>query len=1086
MSIFDLNTDGATEPNRGRRLFCGALLAGSCAALAGRAAQLQFAPSALIESHEKKSLLQTLFLPAARGSLLDRHGMPLAVSTPVDSVWADPFRFVHDRQTIAELASLLEFDPENLERLLRRDRRFVWLRRRLGPGLRQRLGLDRFAGIHTLREYRRYYPEGEAAAQLVGRTDVDEKGRQGLELVFDKELAGHDGRVRLVRDLAGRAVGYDEFIAEARPGSDVRLSISRNLQNQSYRYLIETVAREKARAGAAIVMEPASGEILAMVSSPSYNPNSLARASAQGMRARALTDVWEPGSTIKPLIVAAALESGQWRLSSRIRTPPGGFRVGSHQISDHRDLGEIDLSEVIIKSSNVAAAKIALSLPAEDIWRMLDRFGWGRHPNSGFPGEATGRLPYAHWWRRLDRAVIGYGYGVSVSLLQLVRAYAAIANDGILPGVRFADNQDAVKGVRVLAPEISAQLKTALSRVTERGGTGWRARVPGFRVAGKTGTTRKFKEGSGYSDERHLAFFVGFVPVENPRFAIAVAIDEPRAGALYGGQVAAPLFSRIASYAMRYHSGGEPIPAPADRGGAALVMAAASPRDKAPAMKASELLQIPLPCGDFAVPGLSLDSRRTRPGELFFAVRGAGRHGLDFVAGAVDRGAAAVVVDAEDARARELLQSPRPAGQPPLLAMPQLRVGEIAARFYGRPSASLRVVGVSGTDGKTTVAHTLASLFEALGRPCGLIGTLGASMVSARQPPRQGLTTPNPIEVQSLLADFLAAGAVCAVLEATSHGLDQGRLAGVDFTLVVLTNISSDHLDYHGSQEAYAAAKESLLRWPGVQTAVVNLDDETVCALARRHSQLNLIGFAAAGPGNAPDLPVAKCWWAEDSSCRRDGIGFTLVRRERGRESRWQLASPMIGQFNILNLLAAVAAAEALGLEPEKIAAAAGGVLPPAGRMESFGGGAGQPLVVVDYAHTAAALENALQALRPLCRGRLWCLFGCGGDRDRGKRPLMGAAAERLADRVFLCDDNPRTEEPQQILNDIVRGMNVPEGAHLRSNRTAALAEILAEAAPEDVILVAGKGHETHTLVKGRRLESDDRARVRILLEGSS
>ena len=504
-------------------------------------------------------------------------------------------------------------------------------------------------------------------------------------------------------------------------------------------------------------------------------------------------------------------------------------------------------------------------------------------------------------------------------------------------------------------------------------------------------------------------------------------------------------------------------------------------------MKASELLQIPLPKGDFPVTGLSLDSRKTRLGELFFAVRGTDRHGLDFVAEAVDQGAAAVVVDPNDVRARELLSAPPQAGRPPLLPLPDLQVGEIAARFYGHPSASLRVVGVSGTDGKTTVAHTMASLLEGSGRPCGLIGTLGAYMVNARREPRQGLTTPDPIEIQSLLADFLAAGATCAVLEATSHGLDQGRMAGVDFALAVLTNITSDHLDYHGSQEAYVAAKEALLRWPRLKTAVVNLDNEVVRGLARRHSHLDLVGFAAAKPETATDdLSVAKCWWAEDGSCRRDGIRFTLVRWERGQQSRWQLASRLIGYFNILNLLAAVAAAESLGLEVEQIITALEEVTPPAGRMETFGGRAGQPLVVVDYAHTVAGLENALQALRPLCSGRLWCLFGCGGDRDRGKRPLMGAVAERLADRVFLCDDNPRTEDPQQIIDDMVRGMKMSEDAHLRSDRTAALAEILAEAAADDVILVAGKGHETHTLVKGRRLEGDDRARVRILLEGSS
>ena len=337
-----------------------------------------------------------------------------------------------------------------------------------------------------------------------------------------------------------------------------------------------------------------------------------------------------------------------------------------------------------------------------------------------------------------------------------------------------------------------------------------------------------------------------------------------------------------------------------------------------------------------------------------------------------------------------------------------------------------------------------------------------------------------------LLADFLAAGAACAVLEATSHGLDQGRVAGVDFSVAVLTNISSDHLDYHGSQEAYVAAKESLLRWPGLKTAVVNLDDKVVCRLARRYSSLNLVGFSAARPEDAlENLPVAKCWWAEDQSCNRDGIRFTLVRREHSQESRWQLVSPLIGHFNILNLLAAVAAVESIDLGVEQIVAAAAEVPPPAGRMESFGGRVGQPLVVVDYAHTAAGLQNALEALRPLCRGQLWCLFGCGGDRDRRKRPLMGAAAERLADRVFLCDDNPRTEDSQRIINDIARGMKMPEHAHLRSDRTATLAEILAKAAPDDVILVAGKGHETHTLVQGRRLESDDRSRVRILLEGS-
>ena len=469
----------------------------------------------------------------------------------------------------------------------------------------------------------------------------------------------------------------------------------------------------------------------------------------------------------------------------------------------------------------------------------------------------------------------------------------------------------------------------------------------------------------------------------------------------------------------------------------------------------------PAPAVDLRVADLTLDSRRVRPGSLFLATRGQRRHGLAFAAEAVRRGAVAVAWE------------PAPGVVPPelpvpLVAVPRLaqRAGIIADRFFDAPSAALALIGITGTNGKSSTAHYIAHALQQGGEPVGIIGTLGAGLFGAERAATH--TTPDAVELHRALADIRAGGAGRAVMEVSSHALDQARVAGVRYDFAVFTNLSRDHLDYHGDMTSYAACKRMLFSWPGLQAGAINADDPFGATwLEELADDLALTAFSASG--QHLQLPTLS---AHDVQAGPAGLRFRLVAPEGEAEVR----SPLLGRFNVDNLLAAATALRWLGLPLADIAARLGRVTPVAGRMERVGEGA--PLAVVDYAHTPDALALALSSLREHVPGRLICVFGCGGERDSGKRPLMGQVAERLADRVIVTDDNPRGEDPERIVADILSGMADRDAVQVERDRAAAIRQALDLAGPQDAVLVAGKGHEDYQLVGDERRPFSDRACV--------
>lgn len=481
---------------------------------------------------------------------------------------------------------------------------------------------------------------------------------------------------------------------------------------------------------------------------------------------------------------------------------------------------------------------------------------------------------------------------------------------------------------------------------------------------------------------------------------------------------------------------------------------------------------VPVPAGlSLRIAGLTLDSRKVQPGYLFMAVGGSRDHGAVYIAQALERGAVAVLVDADAA------PTPAPAGAVPLLAVAGLRgkAGTIAARFYGEPSRGLTVYGITGTNGKTSVSQFIAQALS-VDAPCGVIGTLGSGLYGALQ--ATGHTTPDAIAVQEQLAVQRAAGAAAAVMEVSSHALDQQRVVGVAFDVAVFTNLSHEHLDYHGDMEAYALAKRRLFQYPGLQAAVLNLDDVVG---ARWYGELRAdtacIGY---GFGTVAQQAAGRVLRGCELVLNAVGLSFTVT-------SPWgeaRIASALLGQFNAANLLAALGALLAGGMSFDTAVQRLKQMHTVPGRMERFGT-ADQPTVVVDFAHTPDALEQVLEALHGHCAGTLWCVFGCGGDRDRAKRPLMGQLAEALADRVVLTDDNPRSENPWDIIEDIRRGMKEPDAVPVMRDRAAAIKYAIDQAGPGDIVLVAGKGHETEQIIGSQVFPFSDREVVaRCLREG--
>jgi len=515
--------------------------------LTGRAAQLQLTDKEFLKNHGAARHLRVVDIPAHRGMILDRRGEPLAVSASVNSVWADPRRLLESRQAWPELAGLLGTTVEHLRTVLepRAGREFVYLRRHVDPATAEAVEAAALPGVHLMREYRRFYPAAETTAHVVGFTSVDDLGQEGLELAFDERLRGAPGAKRVIKDRLGRIVEDVESVRPAKPGADVTLSIDKRVQYVAYRELKAAVGRHDAVAGSLVVIDTRTGEVLAMANQPSFNPNNRSRLKGEYYRNRAVTDVFEPGSTIKPFTIAAAIDAGAVTPQTLVDTSPGHFKVGQHTVGDMHDYGHLDVAGIIEKSSNVGASKIALGLDPQVLWGAFHRLGFGLATDLGFPGESPGRLnPYRHW-REIEHATMAFGYGLSLTAAQLAQAYTVLANDGAWIPLSLLKRTTRPGRAAVFSADTARVVRDMLEAVVETG-TGSRAAIEGYRVAGKTGTVHKATP-EGYAEDRYVSLFAGMLPASRPRLVAVVVIDEPRAGEYFGGSVAAPVFAAALS-----------------------------------------------------------------------------------------------------------------------------------------------------------------------------------------------------------------------------------------------------------------------------------------------------------------------------------------------------------------------------------------------------------------------------------------------------------------------------------------------------------------------------------------------------------
>ncbi len=553
-----MNAQSSTPSYRGRRLLVLSVLSLAGLALVARAVDLQVMRKDFLQGQGNARYLRVVAEPAHRGMITDRNGEPLAISTPVDSVWANPQQLIQARDRWPQLARVLGMKRSTLERLLaaKADKEFIYLKRRVAPDFAQKVMALEIPGVALAPEYKRFYPAGEVAAHVVGFTDVDDQGQEGMELVYDAQLKSIPGAKRVIKDRFGRIVENVERVAEPRPGKDIALSLDRRLQYLAYRELKAAVKANRADAGSAVILDVHTGEVLAMVNQPAYNPNNRHRLKSSHLRNRAVTDVFEPGSTIKPFTVAAALETGRFNARTVVDVRPGYLRVGRKTIRDFRDYGVIDVATILQKSSNVGASKLALAISPEHLWQTFASVGLGTDSGSGFPGEPAGLLTDFGAWHDIQRATVSYGYGLSVTTLQLARAYAALASDGRPLPVSFLrrSRAEAAELASLYEPVVSEanlrKVRHMLERVVQKGGTGTRAAVPGYRIAGKTGTVKKSGAG-GYVEDSYLALFAGIAPASDPRLVMVVMIDEPRGEKYYGGAVAAPVFSKVMAGALR-------------------------------------------------------------------------------------------------------------------------------------------------------------------------------------------------------------------------------------------------------------------------------------------------------------------------------------------------------------------------------------------------------------------------------------------------------------------------------------------------------------------------------------------------------
>ncbi|ASK18292.1 MULTISPECIES: peptidoglycan D,D-transpeptidase FtsI family protein [unclassified Halomonas] len=536
----------------GRFLFILIVVMVASAILVGRITLLQVIDRPFLQSQGDARTLRHEAIPAHRGMITDRNGEPLAVSTPVVTLWANPQELPTDAIQRVMLAQALGMSLDDFESRVSRysSREFMYLRRQMTPDAAQRILDLRTPGVYQQREYKRYYPAGEVAAQLLGVTNVDDVGQEGLELSYQPYLAGHPGQRRVLKDRRGRLVRELGVIREAQPGGELTLSIDQRIQYMAYRELRAAVAEHEADGGVLVMLDARTGEVLAMANLPSYNPNNRAGLDPRGLRNQALVDVFEPGSVMKPLAMAAILESGVVDRDAVVDTSPGWMRLDQFTIRDFRNYGDLDLAGILQKSSNVGMSRLALQLSDTAIWEKYNQLGLGQAPGTGFPGEATGSLPAPVRWSRSERATLSYGYGLSVSAVQLASAFTALANDGVRLPPSLLRLSEPPQGSPAISPTVANDLLNILETSVAAYTGGRRAQVEGYRVGGKTGTVRKIGQ-QGYTTDAYRSVFAGIAPISDPRIVTVVMIDHPRAGQFYGGAVAAPVFSSVTGNALR-------------------------------------------------------------------------------------------------------------------------------------------------------------------------------------------------------------------------------------------------------------------------------------------------------------------------------------------------------------------------------------------------------------------------------------------------------------------------------------------------------------------------------------------------------
>lgn len=534
-----------------RSKFIVAVVALAFLGLAARAAYIQVVANAFFQRQGEVRFARTLELPASRGRILDRNGLILASSVPAPSLWAIPEDVDRDPVKLRELARLIEMPLAELNKKLEdEDKSFVWIKRQVDEPVARKVAELGIKGIYQRKEYKRQYPEGESAAHVVGFTNVEDQGQEGIELAFNKDLGGKAGSRRVIKDRLGRVV---EDVGEQIPpmdGRDIELSIDSKVQFFAYQRLREAVIANKAKAGSVVVIDSSTGEVLALANYPSYQPDKRQNLSGEQLRNRALTDTFEPGSTMKPITVGMALEAGRITPQTIIDTTPGRLTITGSTITDTHNYGVLTVEGVIQKSSNVGATKIAQRMSPHEMWDTYSALGFGQKPQISFPGAVSGRVRPYKSWRPIEQATMSYGYGLSASLFQMVRSYTAFAHDGEIIPATILKNDSRASGVKVFSPQTATAVRKMLQMAAGPGGTGMKAQTVGYSVGGKSGTAHK-QVGKGYASNKYRSWFTGMAPIDKPRIIVGVMVDEPSAGQYYGGTVAAPVFSEVVQQTLR-------------------------------------------------------------------------------------------------------------------------------------------------------------------------------------------------------------------------------------------------------------------------------------------------------------------------------------------------------------------------------------------------------------------------------------------------------------------------------------------------------------------------------------------------------